>query len=311
VRAGPGTSYAELGKLSQGDTAVITGKNTDGSWWQVAYPANTDGRGWIAADAQYTTATSAEGVPIAQAPALPTFTPAPPTNTPAPQPTDTPVPTNTPVSSGPTIHYFRAERTTINRGESVILNWDLTGAKEAFLRYNDKTEGVVAPGSKTVSPETNTTYTLLARSDLGDTTKELTITVNEPASSDSVLKQASTILFDADFMDFDWATIRTPYFHGADFLWSGPSRQLQTQGEAKLVILRYNYVPDFNAVNRAECIDVMSRTSNDVALADPRSGDVACYRTNEGRYGKLVVNNVVAIPGTNTTKLEFTWLTWN
>ncbi|GAB4538462.1 MAG: hypothetical protein Kow0063_26310 [Anaerolineae bacterium] len=105
-----------------------------------------------------------------------TFTSTPgttPTHT--PQPTNTTEPTNTP--RPPTIAYFNADRTTINAGESVMLSWDLSGAQAAYLRHEGNEEGVVAPGSKSVSPAVTTTYTLVARNDGGETIAEVTITV--------------------------------------------------------------------------------------------------------------------------------------
>ncbi len=109
-----------------------------------------------------------------------------PTNTPTPTsttpPTETPLPTTTPLPTStpkpPTISRFTADRTTISLGESVMLSWDLAGAKAAYLRYNGGAEGVVAPGNKIVSPEITTVYTLVARNDDGETWAQVTITVN-------------------------------------------------------------------------------------------------------------------------------------
>jgi uncharacterized protein YraI len=35
LRGGPGTAYSVAGQIAAGDRFVITGKNTDGSWWQI------------------------------------------------------------------------------------------------------------------------------------------------------------------------------------------------------------------------------------------------------------------------------------
>jgi hypothetical protein len=117
-------------------------------------------------------------IPFEEICTLPTSTPtatASPTREPTSTPTNTPEPTNTP--KPPIIAHFSADRTTINAGESVTLSWDLSGAKAAYLRHEGAEEGVVAPGSKTVSPATTTVYTLIARNDGGETTAEVTITV--------------------------------------------------------------------------------------------------------------------------------------
>lgn len=105
----------------------------------------------------------------------------PPTNTPAAEPTAVPTlpPTNTPTPvKTPVIRAFSAVKTTIAAGESVTLSWDLSGADAAFLRYGSTEEGVVSPGSKTVSPTKTTVYTLVAKNDGGTSKTELTITVN-------------------------------------------------------------------------------------------------------------------------------------
>ena len=119
-------------------------------------------------------------VPPPTATSTDTATPEPtptPTDTPepTPMPTKTVEPTNTP--RPPTIAYFSADRSTINAGESTTLTWDLSDAKAAYLRYENTEEGVVAPGSKMVSPATTTVYTLIARNDGGETTVQLTINV--------------------------------------------------------------------------------------------------------------------------------------
>lgn len=52
VRSGPGTNFSIIGKLQQGESALLKGKSSDGSWWQIVYPTEQE-RGWVAA--QFTT----------------------------------------------------------------------------------------------------------------------------------------------------------------------------------------------------------------------------------------------------------------
>lgn len=47
VRGGPGTDYPIVGKLARGDRAEISGRNADGSWWQVVLADKT--QGWVLA----------------------------------------------------------------------------------------------------------------------------------------------------------------------------------------------------------------------------------------------------------------------
>jgi anionic cell wall polymer biosynthesis LytR-Cps2A-Psr (LCP) family protein len=47
VRAGPGTGFDIMGRMRSRQTAFITGKSDDGSWWQIRYGQN---QAWISAD---------------------------------------------------------------------------------------------------------------------------------------------------------------------------------------------------------------------------------------------------------------------
>lgn len=50
VRSGPGTVYEPpVGALPVGATATVEGKNDDGTWWYIVFPAGPNGRGWISA----------------------------------------------------------------------------------------------------------------------------------------------------------------------------------------------------------------------------------------------------------------------
>lgn len=180
VRSGPGVEYPVIGGLSEGQSAQVVGRNPEGTWWLIVYPSNSDGRGWVSAKEDYSTPSNTEQVPVAEVTPLPTSTHTP-TGTPQPTPTYTPIPSATPVPLKPTIYSFTADRYTITAGESVLLQWDLANAQVAYLRYGGTEEGVVAPGNKTVSPMSTTAYRLVAINAAGETTAELTISVNPPA----------------------------------------------------------------------------------------------------------------------------------
>lgn len=79
VRAGPGTNYPIIGALTPGNVLPVTGRNSQGTWWQVQLAAGQSG--WVAGSV--VEARDVEGVPIAQAPAPPPE----PTPTSAPEPT--------------------------------------------------------------------------------------------------------------------------------------------------------------------------------------------------------------------------------
>jgi tRNA A-37 threonylcarbamoyl transferase component Bud32 len=94
VHNGPGAEYPVLGMLKAGDTALVTGQSPDSAWWQIIFPPNTGGLGWVAA-VNVQANQQAGDVPIVAGPLLtPTNTPLPPTDTPLP-PTNTPEPTTT------------------------------------------------------------------------------------------------------------------------------------------------------------------------------------------------------------------------
>jgi uncharacterized protein YraI len=71
VRTGPGTNYPVLGVAPPGATAEVSGKSSDGAWWQVKIPAQyaADGYGWVSAS--YVTTQNTGNVPVVAAPAPP------------------------------------------------------------------------------------------------------------------------------------------------------------------------------------------------------------------------------------------------
>lgn len=86
IRNGPSTFHPILRILAEGATGVVTGRNSDTSWWQI------DGSGWVSAP-YVTTSGPCTGISVASYP------PAPPTNTPPPTATYTPTITNTPTNT--------------------------------------------------------------------------------------------------------------------------------------------------------------------------------------------------------------------
>jgi uncharacterized protein YraI len=70
VRGGPGTDYAILGRLGPGTELTLLARSSDGGWFQIAYPADSDGRGWVIGEFLGIQG-SPDGLPIAQAPPTP------------------------------------------------------------------------------------------------------------------------------------------------------------------------------------------------------------------------------------------------
>ena len=100
IRSGPGTSYGLVGSGQQGNIFRITGKNSDGSWWQIDYNGQA---GWVFG--QLVAVTGGETVAVAQnippAPAPPTNTPVPPTPAPAQPAPAQPAPAQPPADNYP------------------------------------------------------------------------------------------------------------------------------------------------------------------------------------------------------------------
>jgi uncharacterized protein YraI len=87
VRGGPGTNYNIIGAANPGERYPVTGKNNDGSWWQINYNGQP---GWVFGE--LVTAQNVQAVAVA-----PNIPAPPPTNTPAPvPPTSVPEPTQPP-----------------------------------------------------------------------------------------------------------------------------------------------------------------------------------------------------------------------
>jgi len=187
VREGPGQEYPILGLLPVNTQVEITGQNTDGSWWQIAYPQGSGDRGWIFA--AFTRTSNTENVPVVETPVAPT-----PTNTPTLTPTATPSPTKPPTST-PTVTLtptptgtipnapiveFRATETNINPGECITLQWHIENVTAAYLNGGEFSNyGVTGPyGSVNACPTGTTTYVLRAETTSGAIERSVTVTVS-------------------------------------------------------------------------------------------------------------------------------------
>ena len=93
VREGPGSAYVEIGLLRNGQDVEVVGRNTDGSWFQIFYPYQSQLRGWVPSSALGVPDTSLASIPIAAVTPIPRPTVIQPTF--APDPTEAVVPTPT------------------------------------------------------------------------------------------------------------------------------------------------------------------------------------------------------------------------
>ncbi|MBV9264760.1 MAG: hypothetical protein JO061_01190, partial [Acidobacteriaceae bacterium] len=77
-----------------------------------------------------------------------------------PPPPPPPPPTPAPVVNKPTINYFTAEPTTVDKGQPASLRWSVADATSIEI---DQNIGQVSPnGRRAVYPTDTTTYTLTA-----------------------------------------------------------------------------------------------------------------------------------------------------
>jgi len=72
IMSGPGTNYVVYSAFNGGQTAIIVGKNAEGTWWAVSVPAAPGGSGWVSAG--WVTAIGAESVPVLPTPPVPPTT---------------------------------------------------------------------------------------------------------------------------------------------------------------------------------------------------------------------------------------------
>jgi len=285
VRTGPGTAFPVIGRLRNGESAEIVGRDSGGFWWQIVFPGE-DNVGWIAAGGEFSSAVNFDQVPVVA------------DTGPSSTPTEPPSPTSNALK--PTIFSFTADRYTINQGESVTLSWDLANAKTAYLRYNGQEEGVVAPGNKTVSPTSETKYVLVARNDAGETTAEITIKVGGPApTAVPVLRDGKTHITNGQSIDFDQGTVQDTIGPDVDFYWDGEKKQFTPQRGATGALLSIS----FDDINLERCRSISYGQPID---ANPATLITGCYKTSEGRYGKFHVTDW-DLAG----NLTIEWVTWD
>ncbi|MBN1995092.1 MAG: FHA domain-containing protein [Anaerolineae bacterium] len=315
VRGGPGTQYPLLGLLPTGATAEILGKDPTFQWWQIRFAPAPDQLGWVSADSAYSQVFNVENIPIVPAPPTPTNTPTqtptptatptattiPATYTSTPIPTNTPTPTDTPTATGePTTIEFEVSPTSIEEGgECVTITWNVTGVKEIYFEGN----GVGGSGNVTDCPKDTKTYTLrVVRKDNSEEIRERPVVVNNPIVSRGLITVEANQTLDVDKGEIP----------GDDFWWrvEPATRRFEVQAGVQLAPMRT--VNNLKELTKNECnnadFSAYSFIDGSDVVTDPNnalvSGRSVCYKTNQGRLGKL------RFPEYSTGALRVEWLTW-
>ncbi len=99
---------------------------------------------------------------------------APPPPPPAPAPAPAPA-----APAAPVVAQFTAEPSTIQRGQSATLRWEISG-EATNVSINQGIGTVRSTGSQQVTPANSTTYTLTAAGPGGSVTSSVTVTVVTP-----------------------------------------------------------------------------------------------------------------------------------
>ncbi len=134
---------------------------------------------------------------------------------PPPPPPVTPAPPPPPAK--PTVAQFTAEPTSIQRGQSATLRWEVSGDVTS-VSIDNGIGTVQNTGNRRVFPDNSTTYTLTATGPGGSTTAATTITVTAPppppppppppAAPKATLEQRLTTDVQDAFFDYDKSDIR-------------------------------------------------------------------------------------------------------
>lgn len=284
VRTGPSTAYPIIGMLRAGDTALVTGRSADGAWWQIIFPPNTTGLGWIAAAYAQANQQTAS-VPIVAGPALPpTNTPIPPTATGTPvPPTSTPIPANVEVS-------FTADDTDLDEGECTKLRWHV---KNVAAYWVDGEAGAGDDGKKTVCDSSGTHVHLLRIQKADGSTQDFTVTLYVEGSSHDTYKTGSATIHGTWCFDIDEGDQTSCSDDDSDFWWeqqSSVDRYLNPQNGAKLANMGKigggSYSTCANASYSSDEIDGSNDSGNDIP-----EGTYVCVKTTEGRYAMFRVNS--------------------
>jgi hypothetical protein len=215
-------------------------------------------------------------------------------------PTPTETPTLTPTATGqPTQIEFNVSPTSIEGGECVNITWNVSGVREVYF----EDQGVGGSANMTDCPKESKTYDFrVIRLDGSEYREEIRVEVNNPVSS------AGSLEVEADeTVDLDQGKVP-----GDDFEWEvdGDTRLFKVRDGVQLAPMRD--LSNLKNLSKGECeganFGVYTFIDGSDDAPDPANtlieGRSACYRTNEGRLGKLW------FPNGNSRDIDIEWVTW-
>jgi phospholipase C len=116
--------------------------------------------------------------------------------------------TGTAPSPSPTVVAFTSTPMTITAGDNAVLTWNVTGAESVSIDHG--VGGVPLTGTKQVSPQTTTTYTLTASGTGGTVTAQVTLNVNSapppPAAPSIQLTADHTSITSGQTATLSWSS---------------------------------------------------------------------------------------------------------
>ena len=138
-----------------------------------------------------------------------------PVQAPPPPPPPAPV-VETPRPAAPVVAQFTAEPTSIQRGQSSTLRWEVTG-QVTSVSINQGVGTVQSTGSSRVNPSDSTTYTLTATGPGGSVTGSATVNVAAPPPPPPPVVAAPTVTIEQRlasdvqdaYFDYDKTDVRS------------------------------------------------------------------------------------------------------
>ena len=138
---------------------------------------------------------------------------------PAPAPPPPPPPSVAPAAptpAAPTVAQFTAEPTSIQRGQTSTLRWEVTGSVTS-VSIDQGLGTVQSTGSNRVNPSDSTTYTLTATGPGGSITGSATVNVSAPPPPPPIEETKPTVTIDQAiasnvqdaYFDYDKTDIRS------------------------------------------------------------------------------------------------------